>query len=171
MDNESTDIQNGSGTSFNTADTPKVETPVTGAKSKLLPGIIGAILGAALGSILWIVLGMFGYISGLAGLAIFFLSMKGYILLSEDLSRKGPILSAVISLLMLVLANYTTYVLTFCKIADAWSTKEILWAYQNLPALLTETDGWRYFYKDLAIGLVLTLIVVAIYLSSNRKRK
>jgi hypothetical protein len=171
MDNESTDIQNGSGTSFNTADAPKVETPVTGAKSKLLPGIVGAILGAALGSILWIVLGMFGYISGLAGLAIFFLSMKGYILLSEDLSRKGPVLSGGISLLMIVFANYTTYVLTVCKEFNTWSIKQIFSLYQNLPALMTEADAWGYFFKDLAIGLVLTLIVIAIYLSSNRKRR
>jgi len=171
MENELPDVQNGSETSFNTIVASEgTAAPVTSAKSKLLPGIVGAILGAALGSILWVVLGMLGYISGLAGLAVFFLSMKGYILLSEDLSRKGPILSGGISLLMIVFANYTTYVLTFCKVAETWSIKEILWAYQNLPALMTETDTWVYFYKDLAIGLVLTLIVVAIYISSNRKK-
>jgi len=166
MENESTDIQNGSETTLNTIVAREGNAPAAKAKSKLLPGIVGAILGAALGSILWVVLGMLGYVSGLAGLAIFFLSIKGYILLSEDLSRKGPILSGAISLLVLVLANYTTYVLTFCKVAETWSIKEILWAYQNLPALMTETDTWVYFYKD----LVLTLIVVAIYISSNRKK-
>ncbi len=170
MENDSTDVQNGSGTSFNTVVAREGIAPVTGAKSKLLPGIIGAILGAAIGSILWVVLGMLGYISGVAGLAIFILSMKGYILLSEDLSRKGPIIAGGISLLMLVFANYATYVLTFCKVAETWSMKEILWAFQNLPALMTEADAWGYFYKDLAIGLVFTLIVVAVYLSSNRKK-
>lgn len=76
-------------------------------------GVLGAVLGAALGVALWVGVGMLGYIIGLAGAAIIWLSMKGYQLFGGVLDRFGAIFSAVLSALCIPLATYLTYAWTY----------------------------------------------------------
>ena len=52
-----------------------------------------------------------GYIAGIAGLIMVVCAMKGYSLLGGTLDRKGVIISVIISLIMVYLAN---------KIAWTW---------------------------------------------------
>ena len=66
-----------------------------------LKGAIGAAIGGVIGIIPWVLLGMLGYIAGISGLAMAYLSYKGYFLL------KGKVGKGMVWILILVLVVFT----------------------------------------------------------------
>lgn len=165
------DIQYGIETSFSATGTSGGEDPVIGTKNKLLLGVLGAIIGATLGGILWVFLGLLGYISGLAGLVMIFLAIGGYSLLSGNLDLKGKIISVTIAILMVFVANYTKYVFGICRSNNSWSFTDIFDAFRSLPALLTATDYWGRFLADTALGYLLIIVASIFMLSPQKARK
>lgn len=71
------------------------------ASGSYLKGAIGAVIGGILGIIPWVLLGMLGYIAALSGLAMAFLSYKGYMLM------KGKVGKGMIWILIVVLLVFT----------------------------------------------------------------
>lgn len=63
-----------------------------------ISGTLGALLGAAVGAVLWAVILVAGYVASLAGLAIGFLSQKGYDLLKGK-QGKGKVAILIIAIL------------------------------------------------------------------------
>ena len=132
-------------------------------KSNLIGGIAGALLGALIGSIVWILVHRAGYIAGIAGLIMVVCAMKGYSMLGGTLDRKGVIISVIISLIMVYLAN---------KIAWTWEVHSQIKDYgysffeifRNLIAMVKEADVMGEYIKDLGIGYLLTAVASVFYI-------
>ena len=135
------------------------DTGVEAQKSNVFLGTIGALLGAMLGGVIWIIIGELGFIAGLAGFAMMFFAIKGYSGLSGRLDKKGQIISLVIALIMIFVADYTSYALSFCKyyFDGNYSIQNLVSSFKNLPEYLTYADYWSSFLIDLAIGYALSI--------------
>lgn len=156
------DIKYGFENGFYTMVTPNLNVDVNDAivdgKSNILLGILGAILGAALGGVIWIILGKIGIIAGLAGYAMIYFAIKGYRKLSGFLDKRGQIISLIIALIMVFIANYTLYALEYCKYNfSSYNMVNIVNSFKQLPSYLTWAEAWGDFLKDLIIGYALSI--------------
>lgn len=132
----------------------------TGAgKSNLLLGIPGAVIGAALGGAIWVVLGEIGFIAGLAGFLMMVFAIKGYQILSGRLDKKGQIISLVIAFLMIFASNWLLYALEYCKgyYDSNFSFYNIMASIKAMPEFLKVSEVSASFFKDLAIGYLLSI--------------
>ncbi|MFT4145216.1 MAG: hypothetical protein QM644_12235 [Mobilitalea sp.] len=129
------------------------------ANSNVLLGILGAINGAAIGGILWIVIGMLGFIAGIAGYVMMLFAIKGYRMLSGFLDKKGQIISLLIALLMIFAANYTLYSLDYCKYyySGVYSFDNLADSFRKLPDFIKQGEVWGDFLKDLVVGYLLSI--------------
>ncbi len=64
-----------------------------------LTGLVGAVLGGIIGIIPWVLIGMLGYIAGISGFIMAFLSYKGYLLLR---GKRGPGMTWIMILVLIV---------------------------------------------------------------------
>lgn len=136
-----------------------VEVDNEGVRSNPLLGTIGAILGAALGGVIWIIIGKFGFIAGIAGFAMMYFAIKGYRILSGGLDKKGQIISLITAFLMIFIANYTLYAIEYCDYyySGTYSFTNIINSYSKLYNFLSFAKAWPDFLKDLAIGYALSI--------------
>lgn len=75
-----------------------------------LLGIAGAVIGAALGTIPWLILGMLGYVSAWFGILIIYAAIEGYRRLGHGITRGGKVVSGVIALIMVFVAESMIYI-------------------------------------------------------------
>jgi len=136
-----------------------VDTEEELVKSNVVLGTIGAFIGAMLGGVIWIIIGEIGFIAGIAGFAMMYFAIKGYSGLSGRLDKKGQIISLIIALIMIFVADYSSYALNFCKyyFDGNYSMNNLVTSFKNLPEYLTYADVWGSFIKDLAIGYALSI--------------
>ncbi len=133
-------------------------------------GIAGAFLGAALGGILWVIVGMFGYIVGWLGILIVVLAITGYKKLGKGLDKTGVAISIVISLVMIVAAEYAAWALLYYReVNDGIAGISLTEAFKELPAAMTSMDLWGSMAGDIAIGFVLTGVAALYCLPSYLK--
>ena len=127
--------------------------------SNVLLGIIGALIGAVLGGILWIIIGKFGFIAGIAGYFTMLFAINGYRRLSGFLDKKGQIISILISLLIILAANYTLYLIEFMKYFydNSYTPENLKEALRTLPELMSLSNAWGDFFRDLVISYLLSL--------------
>lgn len=128
-------------------------------KSNVLLGIIGAFLGAALGGVIWIAIGEFGFIAGLAGFLMMFFAIKGYQMLAGGLDKKGQVISLVIAFLMIFVSNYLLYAIQYCEYFynTDYSINNMLASIRELPDFLKLGEVTGSFLKDLAVGYLLSI--------------
>ena len=137
-------------------------------------GIAGAVIGAAVGAIPWIIIGILGVISGWLGLLIIYSANKGYRLLGHGINRSGKIISGIIALLMVLIAQIIVYT---CLIAG--NLNEImpghgntLTAFQMLIGRLGPGgDLTDPFAKNLGMGYGCVLIGMFYSLLHKRNTK
>ena len=129
------------------------------ANSNVFLGILGAINGAAIGGILWIVIGMLGFIAGIAGYVMMLFAIKGYRMLSGFLDKKGQVISLLIALFMIFAANYTLYSLDYCRYyySGVYSLDNLANSFSKLPDFLKQGEVWGDFLKDLFVGYLLSI--------------
>lgn len=72
-------------------------------------GILGAIVFSLIGCAVWIIIGKFGYISYLGGIAMAFSTIFGYHLFGKKFDTLGLIISIVIVLVMVLVSNMFIY--------------------------------------------------------------
>ncbi len=127
--------------------------------SNMLLGILGALIGAILGGIIWIIIGKFGFIAGIAGYFTMLFAINGYRKLSGFLDKKGQIISILIAFLAILAANYALYLIEFMKyfFDNSYTLGNMKEALKTLPELMSMSDAWGDFLKDLAIGYLLSL--------------
>ena len=105
-----------------------------------LLGVLGAIGGALIGSALIIILGMLGYVSGWAAVAMALLAINGYKWLAKGIDKAGIVLSIVITALMVIVANF------LYRESPHW-----IWAVsrsRSSAALRTRPARCKYFGAD-----------------------
>lgn len=142
---------------FNTANEPVQSQPQENIKSNLAAGLVGAFLGSLIGCALWILIWRMGYIAGIAGFVIGVCALKGYEKLGKTLDIKGAIVTVILMIVMIFLAN---------KLAWSWDAYDALkdygWTFfdvfRNLDYIMEESAITSYYYKDLVIGYFLTAL-------------
>lgn len=132
--------------------------PVTPTSSNLVPGLVGAFLGSLIGIVLWVVIYKAGFIAGIAGAITAVCAMKGYELLGKCLDKKGVICCIIIVIAAVFLANRISWA---WMILDEYTAQGYELSFFDVFPY-TETDltseGLGYYFKDLAIGYVLTVL-------------
>jgi len=128
-------------------------------KSRVIPGLAGAFIGSLLGVALWVGIYELGYIAGIAGALIVVASMKGYELLGKCLDRKGVIICAILSLVMVYFANRLSWsVEGYRAFVQEGFDVSFFDIYRGLDSLIEELEVTTEYYMDLAVGYVLFLI-------------
>lgn len=158
------DIQYGAEDSFFISVTPNIGIEVdtnldSNVKSNVALGIIGAILGATLGGVIWILIGMVGFVAGIAGYLMMLFAIQGYRRLSGRLDKKGQIISLIVALLMIFAANYSSYALEYFKYyyEGNYTFQNLIRSFVNMSGFLTTTGLWGDFARDLVVGYLLSI--------------
>jgi len=122
----------------------------------ILGGIVGALLGALIGAAVWILIYQLGYISALGGLVMVICSMKGYELLGGRLNKAGIAITCIISVLMLLFAEYICLSIEIYQVfheeALSFTFAE---AFYSVPYFLNESEVMSAVIMDLVIGFAL----------------
>lgn len=128
-------------------------------KNNYLSGVLGAFLWSLIGVLIWIAIGKFGFIAGIAGFLMMKFAIYGYQVFSGGINRKGRIISLVIAFLMIFVANYMLYVIEMSTYyyGNVFNIENIVKSVISLPDYLSFTELWGDFIKDLAIGYGLSI--------------
>lgn len=78
----------------------------------IIGGIVGALLGACIGVAAIVLIGRLGYVSMWSGIIMGVCTMKGYDLLGGRISIKGTVISCLIMIGMIYLANQIDWAIT-----------------------------------------------------------
>lgn len=133
-------------------------------KENVIAGIVGAFLFSLAGAIVYFLLNLIGYIASASGLIGAVCAVKGYAIFSKKESKKGIIISAIISLLVMVLAWYLCLAY---DIFDVYKTSfdagEIDFSLtfsasvRLVPVFLEDPEISVAYFRDLALGLLFCL--------------
>ena len=134
-------------------------------KENVIAGIVGAFLFSLAGAAVYVLLNMVGYIASISGLVGAVCAVKGYSVFSKKESKKGIVIAAIISVLVIVLAWY------FCMAYDLYDAYKSFYeagetdfyytfgeAVQVAPLFLTEPEIARAYLGDLALSLLFCLL-------------
>lgn len=130
-------------------------------RSHLIPGIIGALIGAMIGGVLWVLIYQLGYIAGIAGAVTIVCSMFGYRKLGGSLDIKGIIISCIVSIIIIFLANqiaWTWEIMREFNEMDGTDSYSFFMIYRNFFDILDYYSITSSFVKDLIIGYFLLII-------------
>lgn len=120
-----------------------------------ITGTIGALVGALLGIGVWCLIGLFGRVAVIGGVALCLGSLGGYFLLGKGMSKTGLLISLVIILASVYFATRLNYGITLYRTMDGeMSFGE---CYSSVMTLLEAIGEKGSFYKDLGLGYLLTL--------------
>lgn len=125
----------------------------------VIGGIVGALIGSLIGIAVWVLIYQLGYISALGGLAMVICSMKGYELLGGRLNKAGIAITCIISILMLLFAEYICLSIEIYKVYNDWSSSfTYSEAFYSVPYFLNESDVMGAVVMDLVIGFILMAV-------------
>lgn len=144
-----------------------------GPGSTLL-GVVGALIGASAGGLLWILVYKAGYIAGICGYAAVFGADWGYWKLSRRRPKGGSfVFCVVVGMLMIVFANYLSYVWEIVSAANASGpgSADFGTVFRNLPGMMKAYDLWSSFLTDLVMGLLFSAMAVAGEIAKRRRKR
>lgn len=145
----------------NTKSALEVQTELTNPDGTMIEpnvglGVIGALIGAVIGGALWVLIGKLGYIAGIAGFAIIYLSAMGFKKGAKVLTRSGAVIAVILSVLMIFASNYFLYVWMIVEAFEGrYTFGEVL---PNLFAMLSDYELVGSFVKDVVIGYGLSVL-------------
>lgn len=143
------DVQNG---------VEEVKAEIKDKKVNYFGGIVGAFLGSLVGVVLWVIIYHMGYIAAVSGLAFAICTIKGFEMFGGKLNVPGVIISLVIAVGMLYIAENIAFALEIFN--EFGSMYEITYfdAYRSIPDFMIEPEVKAAVYKDLAMGYFMMLI-------------
>ncbi len=124
----------------------------------VIGGIVGAFLGSLLGVILWVLIYQLGYISAIAGAVMVICALKGYEMLGGKLNTKGIVISCIISVLMVLVAEQTSLSIEIYNAYIDYYDITFFDAFRSAPSFLEEPDIKAAVIGDLAIGYILMAV-------------
>ncbi len=125
----------------------------------VVTGTIGALLGSLIGVAVWVLISKAGYIAGIAGLAMAICSLYGYKKLGGELSKRGAIICIIIIIGMVYFATRLSWSWDFYDgFKELGFDTSLMTVFKELPEIIELTGSKADFYKDLAIGYLLTLV-------------
>lgn len=142
---------------------------VKNVSNNIFGGIVGGFIGALLGSIVWILIYQMNYIASIAGLAIAICCIKGYQLLGGKLNISGVVITSIITVIMVYLANHFSLAIDIYSQFKSYYEITFFDALRSVPDLLSEPDHRSEYMKNLLIGYLLTFIGSASYIQKSYK--
>lgn len=124
-------------------------------RENIFLGTMGAIAGAVVASILWVILGQIGFIAGIAGFLIVFCGVKGYQKLGKNMSRTGIIICIVISVIMIVAAEFVSTGIEIYRALKDDYIINIMESIKLVPSFLKEPEVRNQVIFNLLIGFAL----------------
>lgn len=128
-------------------------------------GIIGAFLGSLIGVIIWILIYQFNIIAGIAGYFMFYFAFKGYQLLGKKKDKKGVIISLLISIVMLLVAEGLGITIAFIREFNVSFSEAV----QLINVVMQDSEGLMAIIRDVILGYV--LMIAASYSSIKQTFK
>lgn len=98
----------------------------------VVAGVIGALLGSLIGAACIVLLSQLGYVALLSGIVMGVCTLKGYELLGGKLTGKGIVISCLIIVLMVYVADRADWAIVVARELDAGYIE----SFQVIPALL-----------------------------------
>lgn len=145
-------------------------------KENVLAGIVGAFLFSLAGAVVYFLLNLIGYVSAISGLVGAVCAVKGYAIFSKKESKKGIVISVIISLLVIALAWYLSMaydIYNACKIAfEAGEIDISITFFQSVrmvPSLLEDPEISGTYFYNLGLGLFCCLLGCASFVISKLK--
>lgn len=122
---------------------------------KMALGAIGALIGAALAMGLWCLLGYFGKMAFICGIAMCVGVIGGYYLFGKGMSIGGLVICGVIMLVAVYFSVRLSYGLYLYNKMDG--TMTFGECYKTIMKLLEALGEKGSFYKDLGLGYLFTV--------------
>lgn len=124
-------------------------------------GILGAALGSLIGVCIWLLLGSFGIISGIAGPLLLSFTFIGFRWLSGTINKKGIVFGILWSALIMALAEFLNCGAAFCRVFLEYdpSPDTVGYVASNLFGLMTESGAWTDYFRNLAVGYGFSAVI------------
>lgn len=136
-------------------------------KENVFLGLIGAFVGSLIGAICIVLLGEFGYIASICGVAMGFCALKGYTILGKKMSVKGLVICAIIMVLMVYLSNMVSYGLAVAEVYETDAITGTLAVHYLLAEGAIDTG---FYFKDLLMLYVFTAMGAVPTIKDHFKR-
>ena len=122
---------------------------------------MGAALGSLIGVCIWLLLGSFGIISGIAGPLLLSFTFIGFRWLSGTINKKGIVFGILWSALIMALAEFLNCGAAFCRVFLEYdpSPDTVGYVASNLFGLMTESGAWTDYFRNLAVGYVFSAVI------------
>lgn len=124
----------------------------------IIGGIIGALLGSLIGVATWVLIYQLGYISALAGLIMVICAFKGYELLGGRLNLVGIIITCVICIAMVLVAEQTCMAIEIYNAYSKYEALSFFEAFRIVPEFLKLEEVSGAVAHDLIIGYLLMIV-------------
>lgn len=135
-------------------------------KNNYLLGFLGSVLGALVGSVLWIIIGLLGFIASIAGAAISYCAFKGYSLFKGKLTKKGIVLNIVAIIIAFIFAQYIGLYFDFKEaIAGADFGLYLMFT----PVLFSDSEFLLGLLPNLGLGILFIALGASTSISNNFK--
>ena len=145
-------------------------------KENVLAGIVGAFLFSLAGAVVYFLLNLIGYVASISGLIGAVCAVKGYALFAKKESKKGIVISAIVSLLVMVLAWY------LCLAYDIYDAYKIWFeageidfsltffeSVRSVPVFLEDPEISAAYFGNLGLGLLFCLLGCASFVINKLK--
>ncbi len=148
----------------------------TEVSENVLAGIVGAFLFSLVGAAVYFILNLFGYIASISGLIGAVCAVKGYAVFAKKESKKGIIIAAVVSILVMVIAWYLSFSYDIYASYKEWFelgevdfTLTFVESVKAVPLFLEESEIAKTAYGNLAISLIFCIGGCASYVITKVK--
>lgn len=134
-------------------------------KENVIAGLVGAFLFALAGGVIYFVLYQIGIIAAISGLVGVVCAIKGYSVFAKRESMKGVIISAIIAVLVIVLAWYLCLAMDVYDACQTWLEEGEIdvavsrWRAISLARMfLEDPEIASAYYRDLIFSLVFCVV-------------
>ena len=137
-----------------------VEKRLGGKGSNIIAGIVGALLGSLIGVAVWVGIYQLGYLCAFAGAIMVVCALRGYQLLGGKLDTKGVIISCLICIGMVWMAEQTCLTIEICKAYDEEYGMAISFfeAFKSVPDFMGVSKIKSAVTYDLIMGYFLMVL-------------
>lgn len=128
-------------------------------KSKLIPGIVGALLGSMIGCVVYFLVWQLGYIAAVAGLVTAVCAFKGYEMLGKTLDKKGVLACVIVIIFAVYLSNELVWSYdAYTAFRDNGINLNFFECFRSIKMIITELNLTAQYYTNLVIAYVLTVV-------------
>ena len=118
-------------------------------------GFLFSLIGALAGSVLWIIIGSFGFFASIAGLAISYCAFKGYEIAKGKFTRKGIVINIITIFIAFVFAQYAVLFIEFMK---EYENLNLLDFILITPVLFTDLEFVKALLPDIGLGILFVFL-------------